>query len=1136
MSSPAFDVLDRKTRVNRSMLLEASAGTGKTFAIENLVVRLLVEGDYPCLLEQILVVTFTRKATLELKERVRANIIKAYNDLQKGESETDYIQGWIDQKQKEHASRRLERALLSYDDAQVYTIHSFCFRMLQENVLERGIGGELDSVEDNLSQNEMKEVVKDFFRTSLSPDDYSSQQLKMLLSKDSDFDHLVNAVLRNISKKGVVRGALSFQEALESFREKMLVIKHRLPKDLEIVEHYRQVALNYKTVCTSSGEIKPEIWESLEHFAAIYQQVNWSPEDFDGVIGHGLEFARRLNNKNLKVYPKYKGPNYFEEILEELGPLIHQASDPALLIARLSRDCKRMLKGLFKRQEKFTFDYLLELMMQSIEKKAFLKHVQKKYRAAIIDEFQDTDNMQWQIFKKLFFDDHRLLYLIGDPKQAIYAFRNADVYTYLEASQALGDQGHLTLATNYRSQPHLVEALNFLFSEKNSPAFLPLPRQKDHLPYQEVKASLKVQKPVFCDDKGSLHFMINRGKIGRGDKWPSIQLEEEQIFPNLAQEIAALRHRFDYQQFAVLVRDRYQASRLEEFLRLHNIPAVTRRSRSIIDSPALDSFKEVIKAAIDPRDYSALKAALANPIIAWDTSHIRNTFEKGLHQEVVAKFYTLKAKLFKGGFANFWSCLQEMHWEDGTTIQRILKRRRGRDLYHELTYLAELLIEYQTTSHATPEGLVRHLDYLKSLDPDDDECLKIPAEPLEDAVNILTMHISKGLEFDVVFALGLSTRTTSKDEVVSVYDRGQNFLVTSDSDRELYRNYCQEADAEKMRQLYVVMTRAKYRLYVPVVLEEDHKEVPLGHASPLELFLSQLGQPACDYLHQYQRIKEYDINSLTSLLDDCSEDITYSLQGQREQKVFVEPMLSPKIELEPPGWVTVPQRRQHNYSFTGIAKTLKRGENVAPDDFRTPQKTPHTLPAGSHTGRLLHRILEDIMLKGKNLSLRKIVHKYTRGTLFEEWDIVIEEMLYRLLSSPIKLPTTTIILNQLAPEKLFTEMDFLFALDHSVLFNGSIDLFFEWEGKYYLLDWKSNWIGDNDQAYRQESLEEVMQAHDYHLQAEIYCQAIKKYLAITASSSFEECFGGVLYCFVRGPAFYHFIPKPLDLEDRICRD
>jgi exodeoxyribonuclease V beta subunit len=1190
-----FNVLDRSLSIHQHHLIEASAGTGKTFSIENLVTRFLVEHSdndlFPVTIDKILIVTFTRAAASDLRLRIRSRIDQTLTFLASPDSDCpDYVLSWMEQGEEfiDQAKKKLEQALFHFDQAPIFTIHGFCSKMLRRYALESKMSLDAVGGEESLPTTELLEVIHDFFRTSVTLDAYSPAQLDILLKGDPDQRKLLNLLRKN----SPIVSLRPFSALLPLFQETM----HRL-KDLfsltasALIDEFVQQAPSYRN--HKSGETKADTLKKIERFAALFDKDSWGTDDFDLLLSDGLTWVDALQPSLIKSKspPPLRYPELTAKLQEELYPIIHEARHFPTLLARLAHGCKQMLDRYQQEKERLNPDDLLTKMFDALADEMFSNNVRSLFHAAIIDEFQDTDPLQWQIFRRLFLNHPQewpgYLYLVGDPKQSIYAFRQADIYTYLAAGDALGKDSTVTLNTNYRSQSSLVHALNTLFSNENTPDWIPLPRLATSLKYQPVNPSPSTPARQFDDSKEALHFFL-------ADHKPE-ECEKNAFFPFIANEIIRLTQTYalPYSHFAVLIKDRYQGARLAAFLNKQNIPFVNQRSGSLADSAAIPALIDLLQAALHPRDISSVKTALGGCLISWSEKQVAQ-FNETTGSAALLQFYALRQHLLYSGFASFFQHFLQTEWhEDGKNAwERILSQEGGLDLYHDLQQIADVLTEEQQSLQLSPERLISLLDQFAVWEENDDKRSKRRQDSTKEGVQILTLHSSKGLEFGIVFALGLANRSSLKEDLIPAqYGQERVLIPIDDESNEAYVRYCEEIDAEKMRQLYVAMTRAKNRLYIPVALH-GKKNMHIGEASPMELFLARFRRGPIgvgDRESLYARIREEDGSALTDFIEQQGKSVgisysigaenspqspqkalqteTFSLnletavqddkvmqdfelesllmEGDHSQKVKALPIRSDYgskdcvnlssstavSRLKAPPSVSVITLSFTTASFTALASQQQKQPNrdtPPPHDFQSTDKTQHTLPAGSETGILLHQILEKIPFHAfKELtSAEKSVEwitPFVKGSPLEGWKEAIGTIILNTLKAPL---VPGFCLADLQPSQMYREMPFLFPCEESFeleeletspgFLKGVIDLIFIWNGKYYIVDWKSNWLGEDFNSYGQEKLEQAMHHHQYFLQANIYSEAWRRYLQLVDPRPFEECFGGVIYLFLRG--------------------
>jgi exodeoxyribonuclease V beta subunit len=714
--------------------------------------------------------------------------------------------------------------------------------------------------------------------------------------------------------------------------------------------------------------------QEFEKQAALLDQAvsrgSLTKEEFDELIGEDKVWLEQISLENLKVKSTYGGHKDVALLKEALIPALKEARHSSQIFKLLSYHWHQERKRLCHLFETVEPDDILEKVYEKLA--VIAPKVQNQYKAIIVDEFQDTDPLQWKIFSKLFFEDEtKAVYLVGDPKQSIYAFRKADIYTFLSASHLFTQTA--SLATNYRSTSGLIDHLNSLFSKA---PWLSLPRLNQLLPVPAVQAATQ--------GSGDFRFLKVPGK-------PSPEMEERYLLPFIVHQLSTVQPK----DVAILVKDRFQATRVQTYLEKWNVPSILLRKAPLGDSVAVEVLEEFAQAFLST---AWLKKFLLGPLTKVPIHELteERVFQEKEQMEALLTLWQKEGLL---------SCMANFCYEGE---------------------VAEVL---EKVGHAfSPEHLLEELKRLRKEERKD----RISAD--EQGVQIMTIHASKGLEFDTVLALGVAWPSESEDE---------------------------ELKAEQLRQFYVALTRAKRGLYIP--LPEECED------SPLATFL-QTAKPD---------LEAFPITDLA----------TFSFELKRFETALTAqtaPTPSPSF---PPLFLQ---------SFSTLAKPS------------LPKKAPaELLPSSAETGSLIHTILESLW----DPNLFHIISQTARSTHLEGHESLVYDLLQKLLD----LPLAGFTLRDIAPDKTLFEMEFLFP-QNGAMIKGFIDLFFEHQGVYYLIDWKTNALDD----YSQASLEEAMKAHDYLLQGELYMEAMKRYLNLFHAPSF----GGIFFVFIRGPAAYHLeVPR-----------
>ena len=514
-----FDILDPDLALDKKYFIEASAGCGKTFSIENAYVRLIMESKYDLSVESILVLTFTKEATSELRARIRSSLKYAKDQLEADDSKSfEYILRCraMPIEDRARVSRNLEDALANFDSAQIFTIHKFCFLKLKQFLFQAQLDLSQDVEKAQISVKTYEQIVRDYFAFSLNEDTINSSQLRLLLGfYKNDFNLLLKASVMQLLKEVPVEKPQSFEVFCKSstLEIEALIKLHGLNPEL-VYETLSKTAPFYKGAVNREKKLNPLLEKAFKAFSELFtkKQDLSQIEECLHTFSHIEKLFQDSNLKKSALKENRSESNWI--ILEVIGQRLFShfrlAASKENLISLVAYESQKLLSYYFKQNNILTPNNILEKLLLLIQNKSVKKAISDQYQALIIDEFQDTDPIQWEILSEIFLKDQtieRPFYLVGDPKQSIYAFRKADIYTYLKAAQMMGVKEKQTLNINYRSQPQLIKALNDLFAEQSN-KWITLPKLNSFLPYVPVLSSNSIEKKEFCDDRKSMHFII----------------------------------------------------------------------------------------------------------------------------------------------------------------------------------------------------------------------------------------------------------------------------------------------------------------------------------------------------------------------------------------------------------------------------------------------------------------------------------------------------------------------------------------------------------------------------------------------------------------------------------------------------
>jgi len=1126
-------------------LIEASAGTGKTYAIAMLVLRFVVEQQLE--IQEILVVTFTKAATEELKERIRRRLQEARQILLSGQvAEDDNLRQWMAGLDIEPAQiiQRLNLALLDIDRANIFTIHGFCQRILSEHALQSGqlFDSELT---DDLSAIKQA-CADDFWRQQIYP---RSAWEAALLTIDYQTPEQLRASVDFIAAD--VKVLPDYEDLEQNLADLRRQVESQKPAIL--------LALDILNASLSDGKFK-KIFSDGFH-ANRQAWVNWLEQktshapEFSMFTAAGLLGA--LNGNKFRT--SQKNPESSEQqktaYIQTLGIDAAAFADIQAAVTRLKLTFRRALlhtlrEQVDKRLEQLnvlSFDHLisrLDAVLRAEHGQALCHEIRQCYQVALIDEFQDTDESQWFIISTLFHSRQQYLYLIGDPKQAIYKFRGADIHSYFTAQQQA--EHCFTLTQNWRSHPGLVSGINSLFS-KPKPFYC---EQLDFHPVQSARTS--AQGEINYQGKHVPPLVIWQLENSESAYWTAGKASVE-IQQGVVHEIRHLLSpdfviRKDDQNsvrtilskdIAILVRSHVQAQAYQQALNESGITAVINSKVSVFSSAEATDLYILLQAIAQPTHSSLIKQALALTWFNLDGQQLFNIINNEFaYATWVSRFQDYQLDWQNKGLMAMMRRVMTQE-KIATQLTKVPhSERRITNLQHVTELLQQAVIEEHLGINKTIDWLAKHIASADSNTAA--EALQLRLESDEDAVKIMTMHSAKGLEFPIVFCPYLWQRGTGlkkEKQVIKCY-KDQHMIADLGTDQfEEHRSLALDEElAEDIRVFYVAVTRAQYRCYINWA---DVRTQDKANDSAMAYLL------ACTedgFLAQQARLKAYGIaqpevfeyrvlvrEQTPSRSLQRPVDSAQFVAKHRQRSLYTEWQMSSYTSLsalslhdavEIPEIPTDKAREQRIVSVADIAQ--------------------NELPRGAHTGNVIHDLLENIpfcrLAENNDISVQRD-YSCVRYGLKTEAPEQLDQLLMHTVSTYLTTDDASFNLQQLKEHQCLKEMPFYLPVKSfdvsrinailedcptyqplskktiSGYLTGFVDLICEYQGKYYVMDYKSNGLPD----YGQESLTQAMREHNYGLQYWIYSLVLHQYLQNRlADYNYEEHFGGVKYLFVRG--------------------
>ena len=1166
-------------------LVESSAGTGKTYAITSLYVRLLLERRLS--VGQILVVTFTEAATEDLKRRIRARIREAAAAFATGKGSDEFLAGLLRKTADwTEAHRVLADALRTLDEAAIFTIHAFCQRVLQENAFESGSLFETDFITNQ--ETLLREIVDDFWRAEFYP-------ASPLFIRHASRNNLTPESLLQFAKQGLAWPLLEVIPKTEKPDPKV-------QKALEqaVWSAYRSLGAAWESSKASVSDILLN-YEGLNRSMYRRQTLENDLRDMEAYlvslnplgVPDGFEkFCTSKLAKSLKG--KYAPPQHaffvlcedFRNVCQRLQTSLNQSLLvlKVKLVGFVRSELRRRKQQLHLRSFD---DLLLDLydVLAGPGRDVLVRALRQRYVAALIDEFQDTDPLQYGIFQRLFSVEptaistaavgtpaagETAIFLIGDPKQAIYSFRGADVFAYMQAARDVEER--FTLDKNWRSTGRLVEAVNRIFQNARDPFVFP------EIEFHAVQAGrtdagefawqgeassaplklwvLQRREPDKPINKGSATEELPVAVASEVVRWlqagttGKAKVESEPLAPH---------------HIAVLVRTNEEARHMQTALQNAGVPSVIHSDESVFQSPEALELQRVLAGVAEPGNEGKVRAALATELLGVTGIELARLAQDETGWDSWLETFALYRGLWLDeGFMPMVTALitrQQLR-------SRLLALPGGERRLTNVLHCCELLHQAALEGGLGVEELLKWLTEARQQSGMTRlEENQIRLETDEQAVKIVTVHKSKGLQYPIVFCpFGWNTGAGARE--VIFHDTNQSGKLVMDigsTNQEAHKRVAEREDlAENARLIYVALTRAEYRCVLVWGVLRDAGESALAYL--LHPGRWERNSPMEDVRKHFSALSDDTIlGDLRQLAEGGRTGIALSAVPSQSAEIYLPPA-RPMATLAcrtlrhevPRGWGIA--------SFSSLIAGKARDADLPDHDslwgrrdgVAGPLPQPRVrefreFPRGRRAGTALHELFEvvDFSLQPIESARQLVKEKLAQFGFEAAWQEAVLQMLRDVLSVPLNPDKSEFSLSSLTKGRRLHELEFSFPLDlltskrlraafavhRSVEFptalpealeqldfvavrgamKGFIDLVFEREGRFYLADWKSNFLGLDLEAYEHSELREVMTRELYVLQYHLYTVALDRYLAFRLPEyEYSTHFGGVYYLFLRG--------------------
>ncbi|MCK5895461.1 MAG: exodeoxyribonuclease V subunit beta, partial [Cocleimonas sp.] len=1124
--------------LKQSNLIEASAGTGKTYTLSLLYLRFILESEPALSVEQILVVTYGKAATKELKDRIRVRLSEALQVFIDSDSATDeYSALCANVADHTEAIVRLNRALLSFDEASIFTIHSFCQRALKETAFDAALAFKTELLDND--DELMQSLLDDYWRKNFQK--APPALLALLRSKDITPDSLLQDIRNAVGKPYLKRLKPHLIDDIEKQAQQLEV------DYLQAVSLWRQSSDEIEVLLRQHDGFHANIMKALETMIAGMHTValrfaTTLPDDLPAKVD-------LLTPLKLKVKKGFDAPVH--QFFEQWGDFLsaQQAWQQSLVDYHntLRSDILDYLQQNLplekRRKGVMSFDDLLLQLQAALHTNTTLADtLVDKYKVAMVDEFQDTDPVQYDIFQRIYGKPSSTVFFVGDPKQAIYSFRGADIYTYLKASKETQQQ--YTLTTNWRSHPTLIAALNQLFSYGENPF------HDRNIVYQPVDAGQTEERSLYTAETRA-PLRLWQIDATEGKKKADIMTEvAERVADDITRLLIAADNReahiegraIEGGDIAVLVRSHQQGHIIKNALTQRGIASVQSAKDSIFETREAMELHHLLLAIAQPSQEDQVRRALIGDFFSYCGEDLL-FFDENSHlwDSKLQAFYNWHQYWLKHGFIPMMRSLMR----DEKIQEKLLSYPDGERRLTNVLHLMELIHTESRHNAGGIEGTIRWLQQQSRQSISGGDNLQLRLESDDKLVQIVTIHRSKGLEYRLVYCPYLWADKIKKSNDATIMFHAEDEAHTpcldiGSTQRSTHISLLeQETYAENIRLLYVALTRAKYHCTLVTLTNKINRYVD---DSALGWLLSNgIKARNKNFLAQYQQTIETLVNDSNGVisaevLPDHEDGLSY--HGEKKSPHFMVQTFN-----------TVLQKDHRISSFSGLTygqhlQSHDHDENTLFNQPLPPQtNTQDSFPRGANAGSCLHDIYEH-----SDFSTPLPTEKNDKNAIFtalEKWgfDENLAETAHHLISNSLRAPLApfqkTLSLAALTPAQRLNEMEFYLplasltvkALQHILLqhlsepkwksvraainrlsfkqisgyLKGFIDLVFEHRGQYFIADYKSNTL----ENYDQKTLQETMAHSHYYLQYLLYSVALHRYLQQRINNyTYSTHFGG----------------------------
>lgn len=1121
-----FDYLN--SFINKINLIESSAGTGKTNIISLLYLRFLlninIESKYfsNLLINNILIVTFTDLASLEIKNRILNNIRNlkesCINNYCINEN-IDIIFNYI--KNIPNIVNLLNQIENNIDYTSIFTIHGFCKKIIFNNFIEFNISYNCKILSDEY--NLIYELTICYWYNNLSL--LKENILLIILKYWSNYNFLFNDIIK----------IYNFNNIKCNFKKKIFnSIENCYFSILNYIIFFKKEwLLNNKYLYNYLLKFKDKMFSLLE-LKNLFLQINfWAKSKtldfYIPKILYKLRYKFFLYNYKYTYFNKDYTLLYLDSLLYKLNDLYNY----------ILLDCLKFIKINIKLRKKekllISFDDLINKFNKFLNNNNnlfLINYIRKNYPIILIDEFQDTDINQYCIFKKIYIKNSSKfktkMILIGDPKQLIYSFRGANIFSYMYAKKNI--KYIYTCNINWRSSYYLNKSFNYIFTRVKN-FFL-----YKYINYVKLKSDLNNKNLYIlknnCIDN-SIKFHIFKDLKYKNLKFNLAKYCAIKLIKLLSNKNIYILDKYKNKRnlypsdFCILVYSNTDIKIILDVFKNFNLPIFYNYTKdSIFNTKESEDIIYILKCILFPISKINIRNILLTSLFGYSILNINFYIDNDNYfNKLIEEFYLYYDIWNKFGI---YSMIKYIIKKKKKIVNNILNKN---DYINNILHLSEilqniylklndkfLLLKWLENKVINKKNIFKKRYYIRSNFYN------------KESINISTIHKSKGLQYNIVW-LPFLIKLKINNRFYYFYNR-KNLSFNLDLYKTYYGKFLmmEEIISEEIRLFYVAITRSIYQCNIFIYDYDINNKI----------FYSK-------YINNILGIKEK--NSFINLNSYIKSNINYKYilikflnlykYIKYNKNIFFNIKKSKKKVLKFKEFVI--KRNKFILNYSNIKKKISYLNNYIKNNINN----NNFLLRGKNIGNFFHNIIENINFKNFNFNIKFLLFKLNEFNIDKKYFFLIKNILFNLLN--VKLNNLNINLCSLNKINIYKEFNFFLyvykkfsfinylniiskydlisrkCINNNLNFNfygflnGIIDLIFYYNNKYYIIDFKTNWIDSHYSSYNYRNMFELMCKNRYDIQYQIYSLALHKFLKMKYNNyCYKNNFGGIYYIFLRG--------------------